>query len=684
MEENELGNSHSPYLQQHADNPVAWRMWSEETLRAAKELEKPLFISIGYSTCHWCHVMARESFEDEEVARVLNRAFVPIKVDREERPEIDAFYMDVALKLNGSGGWPLTICATPEGEPFFTATYIPKQSYGGRAGMLELLPEIERLWNEERKRVLDSAGSIIDAVGRSHGQGSSNELPRVGIEDALTRLQSSFDESWGGFGTAPKFPQPHLLLFLLRTTFSNERDHHARRMAETTLDHMRAGGIYDHIGFGFHRYATDRGWKVPHFEKMLYDQAMLLMAYLDAYQCSGNSRYERTARETAEFVLRDMRGPDGGFFSALDAESEGEEGKYYLWSRAEILDILGEAGGEVADFFHVYENGNWTDPVGAEAQHSNILYAEPGRDPAEEIAGWDEKRKVLLRRREKRVAPSMDDKILVDWNSLMIRALARAGRVLDEPAYTESARESLRFIETRMYDEEGGLLHSYRGGHASVRAYLDDYAFLTAAYVELYWSDFAHEFLEKAVRTAEKAVTLFEDEENGGFYLSDQGSSELPLRNKQLFDTASPSGSSIMAENLALLYRITGETRFKESLLRGAAAHAGEIEQAPSGATLFLSALSSVAGEGGRELVIVGDGDEAARMTELVRKRYLPGTVVLRKSSENASRLSHIAPYTEGYRADERTGASAYLCRAFNCSRPVATTEELAELISNS
>ncbi|MFO7850337.1 MAG: thioredoxin domain-containing protein [Spirochaetia bacterium] len=704
---NELGRSNNPYLLQHADNPVAWRMWSEETLEEAKRRELPLFISIGYSTCHWCHVMARESFEDEEVAQLLNRAFIPIKIDREERPDLDAFYMDVALKLNGSGGWPLTIVATPEGEPFFIAAYIPKKGRQGRAGLVDLLPEIERLWREERRRVLVSAQSIQEALeGKTEASSPrtedslsedfrGDEYPHTQLTELFDGLSAAFDSEWGGFGNAPKFPQAHVLNFVLEHAHKIEEESKYVDMVEKSLEHMRAGGIFDHIGFGFHRYATDRQWKVPHFEKMLYDQGQLILLFLNAYHRTGKAEYEKTAREIIDFCFREMKSPKGGFYSALDAESEGEEGKFYLWSRKEFVETLGGLVGEdeasqTADRFSLRAEGNWSDPVSGETMQSNILYRSPGASARETSPHWEEMRQRLLSRRNERKTPSTDDKILTDWNALMLKALARASRVLGDSSLLQRALETEEFLRTKLRREDGRLLHSYRGGTASVGGHLDDYAFLISAYLELYRSSFDPYFLEEALSLTRIVEGEFLDTQRGGYFLSSREQSEVPFKTKQLYDGAIPSGTSVMMENLLLLFKITSDSEFRDRAQALLKAHAAEIDKAPTACTSLISAshyLSSgletsgleASGSGGdeREIVVVGDGEESKKMLRELDTRFMPRTVVVKKDSSSEEKLSSIAPFTREYRASEETGAAAYVCSGFSCKRPVYRVEEL-------
>ncbi len=710
---NQLGRSNNPYLLQHADNPVAWRMWSGEALEEAKRRDMPLFISIGYSTCHWCHVMARESFEDEEVADLLNSAFIPIKIDREERPDLDAFYMDVALKLNGSGGWPLTVFATPEGRPFFTATYIPKRGHKGRAGLVELLPEIERLWREERPRVLGSAQSILEALeGKAEAAPArpeksrtedlpTGDYPHTRLAELLEHLSSAFDHEWGGFGGAPKFPQAHLLNFVLEHAHRTDGRGQYVEMVEKSLEGMRAGGIFDHIGFGFHRYATDRKWRVPHFEKMLYDQGQLIPLFLNAYHLTGKKEYAKTAREIIEFSFRVMRSPEGGFYSALDAESEGEEGKFYLWSREEFVESLEDIVGEeeacaTADRFNLRTEGNWSDPVSGDAMRSNILYRSPDASPRETSPHWEQMRRRLLSRRGERKAPSIDDKILGDWNALMIKALARAARILEDSSLLDKALETEEFLRAKLRREDGRLLHSYRAGTASVEGHLDDYAFLISAYLDLYRSSFDPQFLEEALSLTRIVEGDFGDEEygngeGGSYYLASRRQREVPFRSTQLYDGAIPSGTSVMMDNLLQLFRITSDIGFRNRAQSLLTAHAAAIDRAPtacssliSGSHYLSSGIEASSAEASepersdeREIVVVGDGEESKKMLGEIESRFMPHAVVLKKDSTSEERLSRIAPFTREYRASGETGAAAYVCSGFSCKRPVYRVEEL-------
>ncbi len=683
---NTLKYSNNPYLLQHADNPVHWHMWEKQVLQLAKHEDKPLFISIGYSTCHWCHVMARESFEDQEIAEILNSNFVSIKIDREERPDIDSFYMDIAVRLNGSGGWPLTVIATPEGNPFFISTYIPKNSIYGKTGLMELLPEISRIWRDERERVYSSSNSIIDALKKLRKTKSNKKETEIpSLKEIYQQLQTTYDQKNGGFGNAPKFPQPHLLLFLLQNSKEFQNEGEAVDMVEHTLQKMRSGGIYDHIGFGFHRYATDKKWKVPHFEKMLYDQAMLSQTYTEAYMSTGNKSYAEIAGEIFDFVMNEMHAPEGGFYSAIDAESEDEEGKFYLWKSDEFESLLSEEEFSLREIFNVSDQGNWVDPVSSKSEASNILYTCSFETALNPIVNWSDVRNRLYTHRSYRSTPMVDDKILTSWNALMIKAFLRAGFFWDEQNYIEIAEQAFAFILNKMIetvDESGAkqLLHSYRSGKASVPAQFEDYAYLIAAIIEFYNVNYNPEYLKQAKEYTDKALDIFEDHENGGFYVSNPAFTDVPIRNKIIFDAAVPSATSIMVENLSKLFRITGETQYRNAALRAYNFHETEIRSSTLGATLLLSALHEITEQNtGFEVVIVGDSEEAIKMEAYVRHSFLPHATILRKKSDIAEALASVAPATENYTVDPEKGASAYICRGGFCEKPIPTLDALKE-----
>jgi uncharacterized protein YyaL (SSP411 family) len=577
MPSNRLAREKSPYLLQHARNPVDWFPWGRDAFDTARHENKPVFLSIGYSTCHWCHVMARESFEDAEVAAMMNDAFVNVKVDKEERPDIDDVYMTVCQALTGTGGWPLTIVMTPEGKPFFAATYIPKETRFGRTGMRELVPRIKEAWLTKRTEIDASADEIVASIGAPSPEPATVELSASAIEIAYEELVSTFDELHGGFRSAPKFPTPHNLMFLLRY-WKRTGTKKALKMVERTLEAMRFGGIYDHVGFGFHRYSTDAEWLVPHFEKMLYDQALLGLAYVEAYQATRNDAYARTVREVFAFVSREMTSPEGAFYTAIDAESEGEEGKFYLWSEDEIQRVLTVEDAALArTVFNVRKDGNFSAEGAGKRTDMNILHMQrplialtSELDVPEEAlrSRLDAIRKTLYKARETRVPPQRDDKILADWNGLMIASLARGARALEEPTYAAAAAQAADFVLDRMRDSEGRLFHRFRENEPAFVAGLTDYAFVTWGLAELYEATFETRYLSGALELLEHALRHFPDKRSGGFYATADYAESLIFRKKDVYDGALPSGNSAMMFNLAFLGLLTGRVRYLEHSLQ--------------------------------------------------------------------------------------------------------------------
>ena len=570
---NRLIREKSPYLLQHAYNPVDWYTWGDEAFEKARKEDKPIFLSIGYSTCHWCHVMEHESFEDTEVARLMNEAFVSIKVDREERPDLDHVYMTVCQMMTGAGGWPLNVILTPDRKPFFAGTYFPKESRFGRLGMMDLAPRIEELWRTQREQVLQSASKIMLAL-RQVPDSSPGQVPGKDVLDsAYQQLAERFDPVQGGFSQAPKFPTPHNMLFLLRY-WKRTGETRALEMVEKTLQAMRLGGIYDHVGFGFHRYSTDAEWLVPHFEKMLYDQAMLAMAYTEAYQATGKSEYAKTAQEIFAYVLRDMTAPNGGFYSAEDADSEGVEGKFYVWNLEDIDRVLesGEAD-LVKRVFNAKLSGNFEEEATGRLTGSNILHQKSSlsevaselklsREELEERL--QEARKKLFAAREKRIHPHKDDKILTDWNGLMIAALSKGAQAFDQPKYADAARKAADFIFKTMRDPSGRLLHRFRDGEAALHAHVDDYSFLIWGLLELYEASFDVHYLQSALTLNDDFMAHFWDAGGGGLYFTADDAEELLLRKKEIYDGATPSGNSVAALNLLRLARITANADLEQ------------------------------------------------------------------------------------------------------------------------
>jgi len=677
MPRNRLAKEKSPYLLQHADNPVDWYPWGEEAFQKAAGADKPIFLSIGYSTCHWCHVMAHESFEDEEVAALMNDVFVSIKVDREERPDIDNIYMTACQLATGGGGWPLTIIMTPDKRPFMTATYMPKHQRFGRPGMMELIPQVKELWKNRRDDVLQIAGKMTDALGRMTPD-PGESLGERELTEAYRQLASRFDGIHGGFGQAPKFPSPHNLLFLLRY-WKRTGEPHALDMVEKTLQDMRRGGIYDQIGFGFHRYATDARWFLPHFEKMLYDQALIILAYTEAYQATAKEQYRATAEEICTYVLRDMTDTNGGFYSAEDADSEGEEGKFYVWTAQELRSLLGaKDAGVAAQVYGLTEEGNYYEEASGEPTGRNIFSLErPIAEAAAALEMPEQKlierlekiRSILFEEREKRIHPLKDDKILSDWNGLMIAALARAAGVFGEPHYAEQAQKAADFILRQQ--EKGSLLHRFREGEWGIPAHIDDYAFLIWGLIELYEAVFEVKYLREALALTDEALEHFWDGRNGGFFFTSDESEALPVRGKEIYDGAVPSGNSVMMLNLLRLAKMTGRTDFEDKAEQIGKTFQKSVGRAAAGHTQLLCAVDFAAGPS-REIVIVGDpeGRDTNSMRRTLHGAYLPNKVVLFKpSNETSPEICRIAPFTASQKAVSGK-ATAYVCTNYACATP--------------
>ena len=688
---NRLIHEKSPYLLQHATNPVDWYPWGDEAFEKAHKEDKPIFLSIGYSTCHWCHVMERESFEDHEVAKLMNETFVSIKVDREERTDLDHIYMTVSQILTGSGGWPLNIIMTPDKRPFFAGTYIPRESRFGRLGMMELIPRVKQVWKERRDEVLDSAKKIVGAL-KSVESEAPGEVPDIFTMDgAYQQLAQRFDERFGGFSKAPKFPTPHSLYFLLRY-WKRTNNQKALQMLEKTLHEMRQGGIYDHVGFGFHRYSTDQEWLVPHFEKMLYDQAMLAMAYVEAYQAMGNDSYKKTAEEIFSYILRDMTAPSGGFYSAEDADSEGVEGKFYVWTEAEIREVLKK---KEADFliklFNVEKTGNFLEEATREKTGANIMHLKKSlsetamdlkmseQDLQDQVASAREK---LFAHREKRIHPHKDDKVLTDWNGLMIAALAKGSRAFGEPRYAEAAKKALNFIFDQMRHPNGRLLHRYRDGQAGITANVDDYAFLIWGLIELYEATFDAHFLEDALRMNKEMLEHFWDEKSGGLFFAPDDGEALIVRKKEIYDGAVPSGNAVAMLNLLRLARFTGNTHLEERAMELGRTFSKAVNQFPSGYTQFLVAVDFSIGPS-YEVVIVGksEGDDTREMLEALRTRFIPNKVTIFRPSEIESPpIDRLAEYVK-YQVSRDGKATAYVCMNFACKEPTTEVDKMLQLI---
>lgn len=665
---NHLINEKSPYLLQHTYNPVDWYPWGKAAFEKARKENKPIFLSIGYSTCHWCHVMAHESFEDEEVAELMNKTFVSIKVDREERPDVDNVYMRVCqVMTGGGGGWPLTIIMTPDKKPFFAATYIPKKGKPGMPGMMELIPAVEKLWKGQRDGMESIGDKVVDAIKKSSVVLSKGKLREDVLKSAYRELIQSFDSVYGGFGMAPKFPVPQNLSFLLRY-WKRTGDRKALEIVEKTLQAMRLGGIYDHVGFGFHRYSTDRQWHIPHFEKMLYDQAMISMAYMETYQATGKMKYGKTAEEIFTYVLRDMLSPEGGFYSAEDADSEGKEGTFYLWDAKEMLNVLGENDFEIAsEVFNINDESRIV--------HMRKTLADIAAEhdiPISEIENKMEKiRQKLFVAREKRAHPGKDNKILTDWNGLMIASLAMGTRVFDNPAYAEAAKKSANFILKDMHESNGLLLH-YHDGEISIPAYLNDYAFFIWGLIELYESTFDVKFLKKAIELNSELLEHFWDEQGGGFYFISDNSEEIFMRQKDAHDIAIPSGNSVAMINMLRLGRITADEELEERAFIMAETFSGDVMGFPSAYISFLSSLDFMIGPS-YEVVVAGDSSspETNKIMREINRVFVPNkVVVLRPTEQEMPEIVEIAEFVREMKEIDGKPA-VYICSNYTCRNPI-------------
>ncbi|MBD3218559.1 MAG: DUF255 domain-containing protein [candidate division Zixibacteria bacterium] len=688
---NKLKDSKSPYLLQHGQNPVNWYPWGEEAFEKARTDDKPIFLSVGYSTCHWCHVMAHESFEDAEVARMMNESFVSIKVDREERPDIDNIYMTVCQLMTGGGGWPLTIIMTPDKKPFFAGTYIPKQNSYGRIGMIELIQRIDDVWQNRRDDVDKSADQITAGLSAAGPGEPGAELGESVLKEASHQLASSFDDANGGFGTAPKFPSPHNLLFLLRQ-WKRYDDAQALGMVEKTLQEMRKGGLYDHIGFGFHRYSTDARWFLPHFEKMLYDQALLAYACIEAFQAAGKTEYKKTAEEIFEYVRRDMTDPGGGFYSAEDADSEGEEGKFYLWTKNEISQVLEEKDAElVLKVFNATATGNYAEEATGRKTGDNILhltktYAQHAEEVGIPVDDFEKRmediRKRLFDHREMRVHPHKDDKILTDWNGLMIASYAKGAQVFDNPALAEIAKRAADFILDSMKNDNGSLLHMFREGKSDQVGFVDDYAFMIWGLIELYEATFDIRYLQEAIDLNSYLIENFRDSDKGGFFFTSKESEHLIHRSKEIYDGAIPSGNSIAAMNLLKLARITANSDWEEISRQITKAFAAQVDRYPAGNTMLLSAVDFMIGPS-FEIVIAGDLEkpDTHEMLTAVRQKFIPNKVIVfRPGMEDSPRIAKYAEYTKEQKSIGEK-ATAYVCRNFTCSLPTSDVKAMLETL---
>jgi len=679
---NRLIKEKSPYLRQHAYNPVDWYPWSEEAFEKAKREDKPIFLSIGYSTCHWCHVMEKESFEDEEIAKILNEYYVPIKVDREERPDIDSIYMTVCQMMTGSGGWPLTIIMTPDKKPFFAGTYFPKESLYGRPGLKDILLRIAQLWKEDREKINQTAQSVLEALSQSESESYIGpELDSSVLHKGFAELYNTYDEIYGGFGNAPKFPIPHNLMFLMRY-YKRTRNEKALEIVKHTLTKIRLGGIWDHVGFGFHRYSTDREWLLPHFEKMLYDNALLMFTYAEAYQLTKEELFAQVVEEIAEYLKRDMLSPEGAFYSAEDADSEGEEGKFYTWTLKELEETLTPDELEIAlKVFGIEEEGNFLEEATRRKTGRNILHMKKELSEYAHQLGMEtdilkqkleEIRNKLFKKREERLRPLRDDKVLTDWNGLAIAGFAKAGLALGRRDFVETASRCADFILEKMLNEEGKLLHRYKDGEASITGFLEDYAYLVWGLTELYFATLESKYIAKAKELVDTALKHFWDEENLGFFQTPDFGEKVLVRKKEIYDGATPSGNSVMAYNLVRLARLLGDQNYERKSYQTLMAFSQVIQSFPSAHTFSLMALDLLV-EGTFELIAVpGSQEEAKDNLTKLQRHFLPEGVFAVKEKALSELSEHIASLKP---VENKT--TYYLCRKFACESPTTDWKEI-------
>lgn len=689
---NHLSNEKSPYLLQHAENPVNWYPWEEEVFEKAQNQDKPIFLSIGYSTCHWCHVMAHESFEDEKVAELMNDVFISIKVDREERPDIDKIYMNVCQMMTGSGGWPLTIVMTPDKKPFFAGTYFPKESRFGRIGLIELILKIKKLWKTQKDEVLRAADKIVFSLQNLDFESPGDRLNEKTLKKAYNQLLSQYDKKNGGFSNAPKFPTPHNLLFLLRF-WKRTGNKEALEMVENTLQKMRLGGIYDHIGFGFHRYSTDQVWLVPHFEKMLYDQALLAIAYTEAFQATNKIEFEKTAKEIFTYVLRDMTSPEGGFYSAEDADSEGKEGKFYVWDIEEFQNVLEKEEAELAiTIFNLKKLGNYFEEVNKKETGHNILHLKDSLANLSKELNLSEKnlkkqiekiRNKLFKIRDKRIHPHKDDKILSDWNGLMIAALAKGYQTFGDFRYLNTAIKAVNFILSNMRKPNNRLLHRYREGEAEIDAYVNDYIFLIWSLLELYEVTFDVSFLKSALELNKEVIDHFWDDSIGGFFFTANDGETLLTRQKEIYDGAIPSGNSVAMLNLLRLSYLTGDHELEEKADILSKVFAERVNNSPIAHTQLMVAVDFSVGPT-FTIVIVGDAEEinTQEMLAYIHNQFLPNiTLIQRNIKQDPPEIDVFINYIHNYnKIDNKT--TAYICTNKTCKPPITDVNKLLKLIN--
>ena len=677
-EGNRLAGATSPYLLQHAENPVDWFEWGDEAFARARDLDRPVLLSVGYAACHWCHVMAHESFEDPSTASLMNANFVSIKVDREERPDVDAIYMDAVQAMTGQGGWPMTVFLTPDGEPFYAGTYFPPEPRHGMPAFTQVLSAVAETWRERRADVLQQGARVADALRQSQRAPAMNDdFTNQVLEDAARALAGAFDDRWGGFGGAPKFPQPMTLEFLLRMHLHGTPG--ALDMVTRTLDRMADGGIHDQVGGGFHRYAVDGRWHVPHFEKMLYDNALLARLYLHAWLLTGTDRHRATVVDILDYLLREMRHPDGGFFSSQDADSERVEGRFYVWSWDELVAAGDEA---VARWFGALPEGNW------EGEGTNVLWtprpltevaAEAGLEPPALAGRIQEARSALFEARETRIRPGIDDKVLAAWNGLAVSAFAEAGRVLGEERYIGAAVAAAGFVLGEMRHADGGLSRAWRDGRVSGPGFLEDHAMMAAGCLELYQATFEPRWFVEARRLADLIIERFADGAGGGLFQTAANAERLIARPKELFDNAVPAGNSVAAEVFLRLALLTGDAAYERAGASALSAVRGLAARAPSALGHALGAADLLLA-GGPEVAVVGpDGPERRALVAAFGRRFMPNAVLAVADPSRADEVAAVPLLAD--RTVVRGRPAAYVCRRFVCRLPVTDPEGLAEAL---
>ena len=681
---NRLIFSKSPYLLQHSANPVDWYPWNNEAFEIAKKLNKPIFLSIGYTTCHWCHVMEHESFEDIEVAKLLNETFINIKVDREERPDIDNVYMHVTQQMTGRGGWPMTVIMTPDKKPFFAGTFLPKESNSSynRPGMLDIIPQIKKLWNTREDSILNSADKIVSLVQKNNLTNISKEKLRPSIlKESYHYFNNRFDHLYGGFsGSINKFPKPHDYSFLMRYYYKTN-NHNALEIVKKSLYEMKKGGIFDQIGYGFHRYSTDTKWLVPHFEKMLYDQALLIHAYLDAYQITKDEFYSQTVHQLCEYILRDMTDENGGFYSAEDADSQGEEGVFYIWSESELKKVLTKNEYEfIFPILSISKKGNAI----VEGNRVNIPYLKKTIKELSEISNenyndylikFNQIRKKIFEYRDLRVHPQKDDKILTDWNGLMISALSRAGIILDEKKYILAAKASTAFIVTNLIDSDGGLFKGFRNGRIDVKGMVEDYAFFIWGLIELYQATLETKYIQLAKDLSDYQIKYFWDKENKGFFFTSDLEETLFVRSKEVYDGAIPSGNSVSALNFIRLGRILSKYEYDEICYAILDTFSSKLNRYVTGSSYMLQAINYIEGPS-YEIIIKGDIDKNLSLIRKIQKHPQPNKVIIYNNDKNIN-----FNFLEKYKSGPEEHPLIYICQDYSCQLPTNDIIKINEML---